>query len=130
MRRPSAAPSSGGAGYHAALDRPSRWDDLADECFAAWGALLEGGEPADLHTLLPALVGPLDDKDLRDALIAWLCPGGCTRMRSMTGCGGGWRPSATPEGEPGRVGRIGPDAEHPAEVEPAPMTSTLRRPPG
>ena len=31
--------------------------------------------PSDLDPLLPALVGPLDDKDLRDALIAWVCPG-------------------------------------------------------
>jgi hypothetical protein len=106
--------------YHAALDRPSRRDDLADESFAAWGALLEGGEPADLHTLLPALVGPLDDKDLRDALIAWLCPGWLhphafdDRLRRRLEALG------SPGGEPGQVGRIGPDAEHPAEVEPAP----------
>ncbi|HKX66989.1 MAG TPA: DUF4192 domain-containing protein [Intrasporangium sp.] len=56
-------------------DRPTRWDVLADECFAAWGRLLDGGEPVDLDTLLPAVVGPLDDKEVRDALIAWLCPG-------------------------------------------------------
>ena len=56
-------------------DRPRTWDVLADECFSAWGALLDDEQPADLDSLLPALVGPLDDKNLRDALIAWLCPG-------------------------------------------------------
>ncbi|MDV3223068.1 DUF4192 domain-containing protein [Intrasporangium sp.] len=53
-----------------------RWDELAHECFVAWGALVTDElSDAALTTLLPALVGPLEDRDIRDALIGWLCPG-------------------------------------------------------
>lgn len=49
---------------------------LTDECLAAWGTVLRGeASPSAVLRLVPALVGPLDDRDLRDALIAWLCPG-------------------------------------------------------
>lgn len=60
--------------YRAAEGR--QWDELTHECFAAWGALVSGEvAEAGLATRLPALVGPLEDRDLRDALIGWLCPG-------------------------------------------------------
>jgi hypothetical protein len=54
----------------------SRWEDLIDQCFTAWGRLLRDElTPTSRSELLPALVGPLEDRDLRDALIGWLCPG-------------------------------------------------------
>jgi hypothetical protein len=98
-------------------DRPSRCDVLTDECFSAWGALLEAGESADLETLLPALVGPLDDKDVRDALIAWLCPGWLPpdafddRLRRRLEALG------TPGGELGRDVEEVDDGETGAEVD-------------
>jgi hypothetical protein len=49
---------------------------LADEAIAAWSRLVRGpvrGEVPDAE--LPALAGSLRDVHLRDALIAWLCPG-------------------------------------------------------
>ena len=102
-------------------DRPTRWDVLADECFAAWGRLLDGGEPTNLEPLLPALVGPLDDKDLRDALIAWLCPGWLPpavfdeRLRRRLDALG------SPAGQPRQMGQMGQGVEAPVDVE---------RPPG
>ncbi|HET6665836.1 MAG TPA: DUF4192 domain-containing protein [Intrasporangium sp.] len=106
-------------------DRPTRWDVLADECFAAWGRVLDGSEPADLDALLPALVGPLDDKDLRDALIAWLCPGWLhpdafdDRLRRRL------EDLGTPRGQPGRVGQVGQDADALADDEVAPDVDDL-----
>ena len=53
-----------------------RWDELVDECLSGWGRLVRGELPsALLPQLVPAIAGPLDDRDLRDALIGWLCPG-------------------------------------------------------
>jgi hypothetical protein len=98
-------------------DRPTRWDVLADECFAAWGRLLDGAEPTDLDPLLPALVGPLDDKDLRDALIAWVCPGWLPpdafddRLRRRLEALG------SPVGQPGHMGQTGQGVETAADVE-------------
>jgi len=72
--------SSGSSGH--ALHRPprlssgSRWDELTDESLAAWASLVDGRlTGSDLRAALPALVGPLEDRDLRDVLIAWLSPG-------------------------------------------------------
>ncbi|MEW1955298.1 DUF4192 domain-containing protein [Terrabacter sp. NPDC080008] len=49
---------------------------LVDESLTAWAAVLHGAaDAADLHDLLPALVGPLRDVQVRDALVGWLCPG-------------------------------------------------------
>lgn len=49
---------------------------LADEAIAGWGRLLRGAFPAGPpDAALPALAGSLRDVHLRDALIAWLCPG-------------------------------------------------------
>ena len=54
----------------------TRWDELTEECLAAWARLVCGRMSAsDLRSLLPALVGPLEDRDLRDVLIGWLSPG-------------------------------------------------------
>lgn len=49
---------------------------LQDESLAAWGRLLNGswGDAMPVKEL-PALVGALRDHQLRDGLIAWLCPG-------------------------------------------------------
>ncbi|WP_353356197.1 DUF4192 domain-containing protein [Intrasporangium sp. DVR] len=70
--------TSSGEGVAAPDRRPaaSRWEELTDESLGAWGVLLRGEAPAaGLARLLPPLVGPLEDRDLRDALIGWLCPG-------------------------------------------------------
>lgn len=49
---------------------------LADEAGASWGRLLRGAFVGGLpDAALPALAGSLRDVHLRDALIAWLCPG-------------------------------------------------------
>lgn len=59
-------------------DDPLDWDLLTDEALDAWGAVLRGEVDDDgpqLEDLLPALVGALDDRQLRDALIAWITPG-------------------------------------------------------
>ena len=48
---------------------------LQAQSLAAWGHVLHGEVAGDdLEALVPALVGPLRDVILRDALIAWLCP--------------------------------------------------------
>lgn len=63
-------------GEHGGPASQGVWDSLTDECLDAWGVALRGATPGGgLSALLPALVGPLDDLDLRDALVAWLCPG-------------------------------------------------------
>jgi hypothetical protein len=49
---------------------------LADEAIAGWGRLLRGAFAAGFpDAALAALAGSLRDVHLRDALIAWLCPG-------------------------------------------------------
>lgn len=49
---------------------------LTDEALAAWATLLSGGGGAGVPGRdLPALAGGLRDLPIRDALIAWLCPG-------------------------------------------------------
>jgi hypothetical protein len=75
---------------------------------------LDGGEPTDLDALLPALVGPLDDKDLRDALIAWLCPGWLHPDAFEDSLRRRLEDLGTPGGQPGHVGQ---DAEAPADDE-------------
>ena len=51
-------------------------ETLQAHSLAAWGLVLHGEVDDDgLDALVPALVGPLRDVTLRDALIAWLCPG-------------------------------------------------------
>jgi hypothetical protein len=49
---------------------------LQAESLLAWGEVLRGEVAGDgLRSALPALLGPLRDLDLRDAILAWLCPG-------------------------------------------------------
>lgn len=49
---------------------------MVTESLVAWGGLLRGEIAGQgLEHWVPALVGPLRDPVLRDALIAWLCPG-------------------------------------------------------
>jgi hypothetical protein len=49
---------------------------LQEESLAAWGRLLKGswGEAMPAKEL-PAIVGALRDRHIRDGLVAWLCPG-------------------------------------------------------
>jgi hypothetical protein len=56
---------------------PTARHHLLDQSLRAWGAVLRGelDEPV-LETSLPAIVGPLRDATIRDALIVATCPGG------------------------------------------------------
>ncbi|MBB2987117.1 DUF4192 domain-containing protein [Terracoccus luteus] len=52
-------------------------DELLDESLCAWGALLRGElGGSELAARLPAIVGPLRDAAVRDALVVTTCPGG------------------------------------------------------
>lgn len=49
---------------------------LVDDALVAWGGVLRGDIVGyGIEHWLPALVGPLRDAFVRDAVIAWLCPG-------------------------------------------------------
>jgi hypothetical protein len=49
---------------------------LVDDALVGWGALLRGELEGDgVEHWLPSVVGPLRDRVLRDAVIAWICPG-------------------------------------------------------
>lgn len=49
---------------------------LVNDALVAWGGLLHGEiEGFGLEHWLPAVVGPLGDREFRDALVGWLCPG-------------------------------------------------------
>ena len=64
------------AGGPAAGHRSTALLRLQAECFSAWGGVFRGEIAGEgLRSSLPALVGPLRDLQLRDALVAWLCPG-------------------------------------------------------
>ncbi|MEO5746928.1 MAG: DUF4192 domain-containing protein [Humibacillus sp.] len=64
------------AGGPAAGHRSTALVQLQAECFSAWGGVFRGEIAGEgLRSSLPALVGPLRDLQLRDALVAWLCPG-------------------------------------------------------
>lgn len=57
-------------------DDPSPLGYLVDEALVGWGGLLRGEVQGHaLEHWLPAIVGPLRDPRLRDAIIAWICPG-------------------------------------------------------
>ncbi|MEO5743884.1 MAG: DUF4192 domain-containing protein [Terracoccus sp.] len=52
---------------------------LVDAALLCWRALLcDEINDLALETMLPAIVGPLRFRDLRDAIIAWICPGTMT----------------------------------------------------
>ena len=49
---------------------------LVHESLVAWGGVLRGEiEGYGLEHWLPSLVGPLRDREVRDVLVGWLCPG-------------------------------------------------------
>ncbi|CAN7424874.1 DUF4192 domain-containing protein [Terrabacter sp. LjRoot27] len=49
---------------------------LVNESLVAWGGVLRGEiEGFGVEHWLPSLVGPLRDREVRDALMSWLCPG-------------------------------------------------------
>ncbi len=55
---------------------------MVEESLVAWGGLLRGETVGrGLEHWVPALVGVLRDKAVRDALIAWICPGGQSLSR-------------------------------------------------
>ncbi|EWT03228.1 hypothetical protein N865_01990 [Intrasporangium oryzae NRRL B-24470] len=75
---PCVAPDDHAGGPEVAVveEELSPHDFMVTESLVAWGGLLRGEIAGPgLEHWVPALVGPLRDPVLRDALIAWLCPG-------------------------------------------------------
>ncbi len=70
------------AGDHDGTGSSSAREFLVEESLVAWGGLLRGELVGlGLEHWVPALVGVLRDLTMRDALIAWVCPGTPTLAR-------------------------------------------------